>query len=223
MAKMKAVQGARDGAVANHHPDIAASSSHPSVIKRSRCQGSSSDEERLVKQCLNGSQESWAELVSTYRGLVYSIALRYGAKHQDAADIFQAVCLEVFKSLAQVRNAQSLRSWLITVTLRQAYRWKNRLSNDVELDAMDMEIAEGIAVAPETVGQFQQAEAVHKALEQLLPRNAELVRLLFFQQPALPYTEIARRLGLATGSVAFIRARCLSKLRKTLAEIGFRH
>lgn len=187
-----------------------------------RCNPSPPEEERLVQQCLSGDQQAWAELVRSYRGLIYSIALRYGAKPHDAADIFQAVCLEVFKGLAQVRNAASLRSWVITVTRRQAYRWKSRLSHDVELDAMDMEMAEGIAVAPENSDQLQQEELVHKAIERLLPRNAELVRLLFFEHPALPYTEIARRVGLATGSIGLIRARCLSKLRRTLTEIGFR-
>jgi len=85
---------------------------------------------------------------------------------------------------------------------------------------MDLDAVEEIATAPEVVGQFQQEEVVHKAIAQLQPRNAELVRMLFFEQPPLPYTEIAKRLGLATGSIGFIRARCLSKLRKALIEIG---
>ncbi len=190
------------------------------AIKRMQCRGFGLEEEQLVEQCLGGNQEAWAELVSSYRGLVYSIAARFGAKHQDAADIFQAVCIEVFNSLPQLRSVRSLRSWLITVTLRQAYRWKRKLSYDVELDAMDLDAVEEIATAPEVVGQFQQEEVVHKAIAQLQPRNAELVRMLFFEQPPLPYTEIAKRLGLATGSIGFIRARCLSKLRKALIEIG---
>ena len=148
-------------------------------------------------------------------------AVRFGARHHDAADIFQAVCIEVFNSLPQLRNVRSLRSWLITVTLRQAYRWKRKLPNDVELDAMDLDAAAEIATAPEVLGQLQQEDVVRKAIAQLKPRNAELVRLLFFEQPPLPYTEIAKRLGLATGSIGFIRARCLSKLRKALIEVGY--
>jgi DNA-directed RNA polymerase specialized sigma24 family protein len=48
-----------------------------------------------------------------------------------------------------------------------------------------------------------------------------LVQLLFFEQPPLPYAEVARRMGLATGSIGFIRGRCLEKLRKALVEYGF--
>ncbi|HEV7522954.1 MAG TPA: sigma-70 family RNA polymerase sigma factor [Candidatus Angelobacter sp.] len=191
------------------------------AIKRMQCRGFGLEQEQLVEQCLVGNQEAWAELVGSYRGLIYSIAARFGAKHQDAADIFQAVCIEVFNSLPQLRNVRSLKSWLITVSLRQAYRWKRRLPNDVELDAMDLDAAAEIATAPEVFSQFQQEDVVRKAIAQLKPRNAELVRLLFFEQPPLPYTEIAKRLGLATGSIGFIRARCLTKLRKALIEVGF--
>src|SRR5437588_776507 len=49
----------------------------------------------------------------------------------------------------------------------------------------------------------------------------EFLQLLFFQQPPLPYAEVARRMGLATGSIGFIRGRCLEKLRKALVEFGF--
>ena len=48
-----------------------------------------------------------------------------------------------------------------------------------------------------------------------------MVRLLFYEQPPLPYNEVARRLGLATGSIGFIRGRCLQKLRAQLKAAGF--
>jgi hypothetical protein len=47
-----------------------------------------------------------------------------------------------------------------------------------------------------------------------------LVRLLFYEQPPLPYAEVARKLGLATGSIGFTRGRCLERLHKIL-ELGF--
>jgi DNA-directed RNA polymerase specialized sigma24 family protein len=45
--------------------------------------------------------------------------------------------------------------------------------------------------------------------------------MLFFEQPPLPYTEVAQKLGLATGSIGFIRGRCLNRLQKILGELGF--
>ena len=133
------------------------------------------------------------------------------------------MCIEVLHSLPQLKKVQSLRSWLITVTIRQSYRWKKKQSNHVELDAMEPEVAEGIAsTAPsETLAQLEQEQIVREVVAKLPPRHRELVQLLFFEQPPLPYAEVARRLGLATGSIGFIRGRCLEKLRKALVEFGF--
>ncbi len=176
----------------------------------------------LVRGCLEGNQEAWESLVDKYKRLIFSVPLRYGASSEDAADVFQSVCIEVFNSLEHLKNPDSLRSWLITVAIRQSYRWRKKQTNHVELDAMEPELAEEIASVPETIAQLQQEQIVRDVVAKLPPRCAELVRLLFFEQPPLPYAEVARRLGLATGSIGFIRGRCLTRLRKMLLESGFR-
>ena len=180
------------------------------------------EDEWLVQECLQGNQQAWEKLIDRYKRLIYSIPFKYGATPEDAADIFQAVCIELFNSLSKVRNVQSLRSWLITVTIHQSLHWKRKRSNALELDAMEPETIEEIAVAPEVLESLQQEQALREAIRQLPPRCAELLRLLFLEQPPLPYTEVAQHLGLATGSIGFIRGRCLDKLRKILVEIGYR-
>jgi RNA polymerase sigma factor (sigma-70 family) len=180
-----------------------------------------SEDARLVAACLEGDQQAWEGLIDKYKKLIYSIPFKYGADAEDAADVFQSVCIEVFNSLGQLKNTDSLRSWLITVAVRQSYRWKKKQSNHLELDAMEPEVAEELAAVPETVLQIQQEQIVREVVAKLPPRCAELVRLLFFEQPPLPYAEVARRLGLATGSIGFVRGRCLERLRKILVESGF--
>jgi RNA polymerase sigma factor (sigma-70 family) len=180
-----------------------------------------SEDQELVDRCLGGDQEAWEILIDKYKKLIYSIPFRYGASPEDAADVFQAVCMEMFNSLAQLKNVELLRSWLITVTVRKAYRWKKKRPNHVELDAMQPDVSEGLVTAPETILQIQQEQIVREVVKKLPPRYAELVRLLFFEQPPLPYAEVAKRMGLAVGSISFLRCRCLEKLRKVLVESGF--
>ena len=71
----------------------------------------------------------------------------------------------------------------------------------------------------------EHAAAVERHDEAVLampPRCRELIGMLFFETPARPYLEIARRLGLALGSIGFIRGRCLTRLRRELEKKGFR-
>src|SRR5207248_1975941 len=70
---------------------------------------------RLVGECLAGNEQAWHALLDRYKNLIYSIPVRYGAPQQDAADIFQLVCIDLFNQLARVRDAEALPGWLIRV------------------------------------------------------------------------------------------------------------
>jgi len=84
---------------------------------------------RLVEECLRGNERAWHVLIDRYKNLIYSIPLRYGVPHQDAADIFQRVCLDLFNELPRLRDAEALQAWLIRVTTHKCYHWKRRQSS----------------------------------------------------------------------------------------------
>ncbi len=46
-----------------------------------------------------------------------------------------------------------------------------------------------------------------------------MVRMLFFETPARPYKDVAQALGVATGSIGFLRMKCLDKLRSVVEEV----
>src|SRR5438270_2690458 len=179
------------------------------------------EDERLVQECLSGDEQAWNRLIDKYKRLIYSVPVKYALSPEDAADVFQGVCVELFTNLQKLRKVESLRSWLITVATHKCFHIKKR-RQDVELDAMEQEVAEEIAAAPpDTLQEIQQEQMVRDAVQLLPPRCAELVKMLFFEQPPVPYNELAKRLGLATGSIGIIRGRCLNRLQKILSELGF--
>jgi RNA polymerase sigma factor (sigma-70 family) len=185
-------------------------------------QDTAAEDEKLVQDCLNGDEKAWNRLIDKYKRLIYSVPVKYGLSPDDAADVFQNVCVDLFTNLAKLRKIESIRSWLITVATHKCFHHKRHQRQDVELDAMEQEMAEELApAAPQVMQEVQEEQAVRDAIQRLSPRCADLVRMLFFEQPPLPYTEVAQKLGLATGSIGFIRGRCLTRLQKILAELGF--
>ena len=185
------------------------------------------DDPRLVSACLNGDADAWAALIAKYQRMIYSVPLRYGAQPHDAADIFQQVCVELFSRLGDLRKIESLRSWLLTVAAHQSLRWKQmRLRNDQPLDAGEddqtpIEIPDAAPLASDQMVQIEREQALRESVDLLSGRCAKLIRMLFYGDEPLPYAEVAGRLGLATGSIGFIRGRCIERLRKLLAEAGF--
>ena len=176
----------------------------------------------LVRECLEGNEQAWNSLIERYKRLIYSIPYKYRAAPEDCADIFQSVCLELYSELGKMRKVESLKSWIISITVHKCFHWKRQQRGNVELDAMEQEQADETSVAaPDLLIEVEQEQLVREALRKLKPRCAEMIRMLFYEHPPLPYDEVAQRLGLATGSIGFIRGRCLKQLEKALLESGF--
>jgi len=175
-------------------------------------------DQQLVQACLRGDEPAWAVLIRRYQNVMYFFARRYGASSADAADVFQLVCAELFVSLPRLRNQQSLRSWIMTVSAHQAYHWKRSYVKRARREGGDAEAAfESLTTPPSSELEIRQRDdAMRSAINQLPPRCQVLVRLLFYEDPPLPYEVVAQRLGLATGSIGLTRSRCLKKLQRIL-------
>ena len=174
---------------------------------------------RLVRECVRGDEDAWAALVDKYKNLVFSIPRKQGMSRDAAADVFQRVCLLLLSELPHLRKAEALPMWLIRVTARecQRFRRQERSFSGDEADALDR--AEDDRPLPEEVlAQLADEQALRDAVTGLSPRCRELVAMLFFEDPPRSYLEAARALGMASNSVAFIRARCLERLRKDLEK-----
>ncbi len=181
-------------------------------------------DERLVSRCLKGDELAWAALIDKYKNLIFSIPIKDGANSEDAADLFQAVCLELFSELPKLRKAGSVRSWLISVTLHKAFHWKRRRRRQSDLESTGVDPDDLELKTPETravIEELEREQMVREAVESLPARCREMIRMLFYEQPPVPYKELSQRLGLAAGSIGFIRGRCLKRLQKRLDEMGF--
>ncbi|HEY0703964.1 MAG TPA: sigma-70 family RNA polymerase sigma factor [Candidatus Acidoferrales bacterium] len=184
--------------------------------------GSSWPDTRLVRECLAGSDQAWCALVEKYKKLIFSIPVKYGFSADDANDIFQAVCLDLLSELPKLRRAQALPKWIMQVTAHKCFHRKQYLQR-IELSDPNAEVLDKSSPARNEaiLHQAQEEQSLRQAMSNLPPRCRQLVQMLFFDEPARPYHEIAETLGLAVGSVGFIRQRCLERLRKRLLEAGF--
>ena len=181
------------------------------------------DDERLIAACRKGNQEAWATLVAKYKNLVYSIPIKMGL-HEEAPDIFQAVFLDLLTGLPDIREPQALAKWLIQVCYHKCLHYRTQGQRQVPLESEQIEarVDAGAPTLEVVLIEGQREQAVRDSLRLLSPRCERLVRMLFYETPARPYQEIARTLGLATGSIGFIRGRCLAHLRKQLERRGFK-
>jgi RNA polymerase sigma factor (sigma-70 family) len=179
-------------------------------------------DERLVKECLAGNEDAWSYLIDKYKALIYSIPVKYRLPPHEAAEVFQATCVELLKHLPELREPRALPKWLMQVAHHQCYRWKQQQQRLVSRDAEpDLPTPETPAIAETLIQQTQEEQILRDAMASLSPQCRRLVELLFFETPARPYSEVAAELGLAVGSIGFTRQKCMERLRKLLGDLGF--
>ena len=177
---------------------------------------------RLVRECLSGSEEAWRALIFRYKNLIFSIPLKYGFSADDSTDIFQAVCLDLLSELPKLREAKALPKWIMQITAHKCFhrRQQERRTEVQDPDAKQSEQSTP-AHAEEILREAEDEQDLRQAMSELPPRCRQLVHMLFYDEPARPYQDIAKTLGIAVGSIGFIRQRCLERLRKSLLEAGF--
>jgi RNA polymerase sigma factor (sigma-70 family) len=202
------------------HPSPPAQS--PDAAARDRFSGAL--DELLVRRCLDGSDEAWDALIARYRHLIFSIPIKLGLSRDDAADIFQDVCVKLLRELPRLREPRTLPKWLITVTTHESMHWRRKharqqwIENTVENCESHAAVDPPAAVAEE----LRREQVLREAVLALGGRCRELVNMLFYTTPAVPYEDVAKKLSLAVGSLGFIRRRCLNRLRRLLEERDFR-
>ena len=167
-------------------------------------------DKELIERCIQGDQIAWKDLIVRYERLVYSVALTFCPESDEASDIFQQVWIELYQQLSDLRHAEALPAWLITVTRRRAYKLMNsrRSSQPLEEDVPDVK---------QQLRHIEHEHALERALDQLGDRCRQLIDLLYFSPDEPTYAEISGRLSMPVASIGPTRARCLEKLKKLLA------
>ncbi|HOD65086.1 MAG TPA: sigma-70 family RNA polymerase sigma factor [candidate division Zixibacteria bacterium] len=174
----------------------------------------------LWRRVVDGDRAAWADLVRQFAPLVMTVAVRSGLSAPDAEDCGQQVWLALYRTRKNVRDPARLPAWLIQTTRRRAVRMRQQQSarRQVEADAPE---AASLCLPDDQVVQLEQAAILEGALARLEPRCRDLLRKLFFSPGGTTYAEIARHFGLSPNALGPLRSRCLARLRKILAELGY--
>lgn len=184
----------------------------------------------LLRGCRAGDREAWEALIRRYQRLLYAIPLRCGLSEEDAADVFQTVCVKLLENLDRLTDEQHLTGWLITTTRRESWRLyelrrrrEGRSGSEPappDEDALEA-LPAGDPMPQEAVMKLEEEQLVRLGMEELNERCRVLLTLLYHSDPPLTYEAIARQLNVSVGAIGPTRARCLQQLKKVLLKLGF--
>jgi len=184
---------------------------------------SAQEDEVLVRECLKGNKSAWSKLIDKYKSLIFSIPMKRGFSSEDANEIFQSVCLTLLNEISNLREPRALAAWLIRATSHQCLGWRRKQRRFVDDEIDENQQTEDPERLPDRLlHELEREQILREAIGEQSSECQRLIKMLFYEDPPIPYAEAARNLGLATGSIGATRGRCLDKLRQALDRRQFR-
>ncbi len=180
----------------------------------------------LIDRCLRKEPGAWNDFVDRYMGLIYHViqhaahARSRNLSSEDtediAAEIFLRIVDEDYAVLRRFKGVSSLPTYLTVIARRICVKELIRRHREEELGHTSAHRAATDDSAGEDAEAIASAEEVERMLEDLPPREAEVVRLYHLKYQN--YRQISKKLGIPENSIGPILAKARKRLRETAEQ-----
>ena len=176
----------------------------------------------LIKACRRGDETAWNALVDRYQRLIITIPRRAGLSEERAADVLQEVFLTLFEKLDEIEQPEKIRSWIVTTAKFKtwgAIRGEKNFyapETEEEMEAEMANLPDASPLADDVLIELEQQHLIRTALKELEERCQKILSMIYLQDAAASYAEVAEKIGVGETSISPLRARCLKKLAKIL-------
>lgn len=177
-------------------------------------------ENRLIKEILNGDVEAFAVLVNRYQRPLYNMMLRMTGSREDATDLTQEAFLKAYQNLEQFRPSGRFFPWLYTIGINLARDHLRKLKSAAAAVRGEQEKENAVYglndQAQELIHRLD-AERISVLLAKLPEGYREALILRFHEGFTLD--EVGVALGISTSGAKMRITRGLQRLRDMLDRI----
>ncbi|MES2882026.1 MAG: sigma-70 family RNA polymerase sigma factor [Bacteroidota bacterium] len=166
------------------------------------------------------SNTVYAELVKRHERFVFTLALRFVKKREDAEEVAQDVFVKAFRSLAQFKGESKFSTWLYTITTTSCITFLRKKKLDIH--SLDNEkvfaTAENIegGMSANLIEQKSKVNMVNEAIKMLSADDAQVLTLFYKGEQTLE--EIAAIMGKEANAVKVQLHRARSRLKDKMEK-----
>ncbi len=180
-----------------------------------------SDEEAIIRQCLDGNPDSYAVLVDRYKAMVYNVAFRMVGDEDTAKDLAQESFIAAYNALGAFRFGAKFSSWLYSIVLNKCRDHLRLTKETVSTDDIADVKPDSGRTPEQAASAGQSRDILQQALEALPEDYREVLILKHIEE--LDYQEIAAITGTGIAALKVRAHRGREMLRKILEEAGVTH
>jgi len=183
----------------------------------------SSDDQRLITECLQGSATAFGVLVRHYQDRLYHSVYRMVDNAEDALDVVQDAFLNAYQNHDSFKGDALFFTWLYRIAVNTAISMKRKRRVVLSIDstrngesAIDpLDPSEGNRPG-HAMEQAEQERRIHQALQRLSPEHRAV--LVMKDMEGQKYENIAEILGVPIGTIRSRLHRARLELRALLEQ-----
>lgn len=74
----------------------------------------------------NNQRKIFDEWLADYRALLFKVIRAYAVHQEDQNDLFQEVCLQVYRSIPNFKEKSAVSTWIYRISLNTAIKWSTK-------------------------------------------------------------------------------------------------
>jgi len=185
----------------------------------------SSDDNRLITDCLGGNSAAFGELVRRHQDRLYNTIFRLVDNHEDAYDVVQDAFLAAYQSLDSFKGDSLFFTWLYRIAVNTAISFKRKKRVMVRIDTTgtgSQPVIEPFDQSQETrpghaLEQAEQEQRVQQALARVSTEHRTV--LILKDMEGQKYEDMAEMLGVPIGTIRSRLHRARLELREILERM----
>ncbi len=173
----------------------------------------------IINKVLQGNTNAFAELVNTYKDLVFTLALKMVKNREEAEEVSQDTFIKAFKNLSKFKGDSKFSTWLYKITYHNCLdRFKK---NEKEYNTRSIETMVSFNVSSsddilKSMEKEDRAKMLKECLEEL-PEEERTV-LWFFYYKELSLKEIIEVTQFSEGNIKVKLHRARKRLLAIVQE-----
>ncbi len=173
----------------------------------------------LVLHAQEGDIKALEELIKRIQKHVYAMFSHLTEKKEDIADLTQETLLKMARTLPQLKEPKSFKSWINQIITNQYYDYARKNPDKfVELDDKKLnEIKDKLGCEPGEKCLFSELEKLIRSALMTLPKDLRIT-LVLREYEGLSYEDISKITNTALGTVKSRLSRARLKLQNELKE-----
>ena len=169
----------------------------------------------LIQQTLAGNQQAYADLIKRHQRFVFTLAMRFAKRREDAEEIAQDCFIKAYRSLTSFQGQSKFSTWLYSIvyTTAMTFLRKKRVDTDSIDDENTYIQIENQSSAYDVNNAENKSRSfyLNQAIEQLLPDDAAIITMFYKGEQSLE--EIGQALGIEANTVKVKLFRARQRLK----------